>query len=444
VDLLPWIFREIGRDRNGSLLEQVFEFLAHHKTGAIALSNYMAAHRHFSEGVYDRSVTIRTHWIQIMDWVDAENVDLYRYDLEQAVQAQREWHDRFRRDVNRGQAANPGIVWARWPDGATIQRLCTRDLLTQEGASMGHCVGGYWSDVRDDKSIIYSYRDPNGVPQATVELKPYDVDDQEYDREYRRAKTVQLQGPDDSIIQDELARLRMAVFLATIPVDLFNGQVEERLGLPIDTTSFEPHDVDSLASDAAEEAAEEIIEQLLPRDPDLTQTEMDELFTRKILEQVQDHAYSMSVNENTAFALKSGVSSTFDVFVEDQEREWQKKLGWIEAILVPPSGDEADRFEEPDRWETRFRVHDEALWKQKKLGHDVEQELGTFESFSDALLNPTWFPPGAWQETKAKGEAGMEWVRPAVDATDTQSELVEQGLVVVRKGRGGNSHEIAR
>jgi hypothetical protein len=442
---VPWTFREIGRDENGPLLEQVFAFLARpdrRKDGSVTLSNYMAARRHYEEGIGGRAITVRTHWIQIMDWVDAEGVDLYRYDLEQAVRAQQEWHDRFRRDVHRGQPTSRGIVWVRWPDGATVERLCTPELLEQEGASMGHCVGGYWPDVRDDKSIIYSYRDPAGVPQATVELKPYEEDHAEYDEDHHRGLAVQLQGPNDAAIQDDLARVRMAAFLMPLPVD-FVAQVEERLALPIDTSNAEPHDIDSIASEAAEGAAREIVEQLLPRDPDLTQTEMDEVFVQKLLEGVQDLPSAMAVSMSAEFALRSKLSLTFEVYLEDGDREWQKKLGWIEARILPPSGDEADRFGEPDRWETQFVVHDEALWARVRCGEPVESTIGTFGSFSDALLNPTWFPPGAWQAVKEKGEAGLEWVRPALDAALPQSGLVELGLVTVRKGRDGKRHEIA-
>ena len=36
---------------------------------------------------------------------------------------------------------------------------------------MGHCVGGYCDFVQDGRSVIYSLRDPKGMPHATIEIK---------------------------------------------------------------------------------------------------------------------------------------------------------------------------------------------------------------------------------------------------------------------------------
>jgi hypothetical protein len=39
---------------------------------------------------------------------------------------------------------------------------------------MNHCVGGYWQSVRDGESHIYSIRDPENKPHATLEFNPPD------------------------------------------------------------------------------------------------------------------------------------------------------------------------------------------------------------------------------------------------------------------------------
>ncbi len=42
--------------------------------------------------------------------------------------------------------------------------------LAWEGEQMGHCVGGYCDLVERGDSIIYSLRDPKGMPHATIEI----------------------------------------------------------------------------------------------------------------------------------------------------------------------------------------------------------------------------------------------------------------------------------
>jgi hypothetical protein len=57
-----------------------------------------------------------------------------------------------------------------WPDGWTIKELGA-DALGKEGQLMGHCVGGYCSDVRTHSSHIYSLRDPKNGPHVTFEIE---------------------------------------------------------------------------------------------------------------------------------------------------------------------------------------------------------------------------------------------------------------------------------
>lgn len=47
-----------------------------------------------------------------------------------------------------------------------------REALTNEGDAMGHCVGGYCSDVVRGDSAIYSLRDAKGEPHVTIETQP--------------------------------------------------------------------------------------------------------------------------------------------------------------------------------------------------------------------------------------------------------------------------------
>jgi hypothetical protein len=48
----------------------------------------------------------------------------------------------------------------------------TEKALKYEGDAMGHCVGGYCSDVDAGSTKIYSLRDAKGEPHVTIEVKP--------------------------------------------------------------------------------------------------------------------------------------------------------------------------------------------------------------------------------------------------------------------------------
>lgn len=68
------------------------------------------------------------------------------------------------------------VPYFKTPDEAIADALKRdprlEEALKYEGATMGHCVGGYCDDVRDGKSKIYSLRDAKGEPHVTVEVQP--------------------------------------------------------------------------------------------------------------------------------------------------------------------------------------------------------------------------------------------------------------------------------
>lgn len=108
----------------------------------------------------------------IRDYVVANpDVDLYAMSLREAEEAADEWHANFAQQRVIGAAKRTGMVVARWPDGCTLQRLSTGKAVEEEGKHLGHCVGGYWKKVRQDKTMIFSYRDPDNVPLITMEIE---------------------------------------------------------------------------------------------------------------------------------------------------------------------------------------------------------------------------------------------------------------------------------
>ena len=54
----------------------------------------------------------------------------------------------------------------------TINKSAVEDALKYEGEILQHCVGGYCPDVLEGRSRIFSLRDAEGRPHATIEVEP--------------------------------------------------------------------------------------------------------------------------------------------------------------------------------------------------------------------------------------------------------------------------------
>jgi hypothetical protein len=107
----------------------------------------------------------------ILDFVKATHTDLGEMTWEQALAASEEWHEQYA-DQEAGEYESRNVV-QEWPDGYTMVELGPADCAT-EGAIMQHCVGdpkqGYAERLRDGEIAIYSLRDPNNRPHATIEV----------------------------------------------------------------------------------------------------------------------------------------------------------------------------------------------------------------------------------------------------------------------------------
>jgi hypothetical protein len=124
---------------------------------------------------------LRANSRELLAWYLATKPDLTKLDLGQALDAAEAWAD--------AQAAK--VVY-EFPDGWTMRRLMTKRELEVEGERMDHCVGGkeYCEKVRTGRSIIYSLRDPDDGPHATLE---WSVIDKHF---------KQIFGPEDEPITD--------------------------------------------------------------------------------------------------------------------------------------------------------------------------------------------------------------------------------------------------
>jgi hypothetical protein len=435
-----WIAREIDR----GLLERWIEIATlPPRPSATTRSEVVHPMRQAKDfvnaEVETRRRRLQEHWPSLMDWVEATGSDLYRYDLEGAIAASHAWHDQFKGKAGYREATSRGIVWVRWPDGATIERLVTAKLLEEEGDSMGHCVGGYWSEVRDGNSIVYSYRDPQGIPQATLEVDSGEVSE-------TRGETIQLQGPDDGPITDPLARLRMTAFIKTLSLYVSN-QVRGRIDRDVDIANAPREDIDLLTSREVDVTLGIVLDDWEEN------TDGDEIIRQETLTEWSadivdaliaefDGVPCLTFDDYLSFGLhRHSDRPAFDVAVHDHRHDNPRTLGWIEVKLIPPTaGEDAT---DVDAWRCTFVVHDsshENRWKDPRP-RSADPTIGTFPRLSEALFNETWFSRKVEKAVEAEA-AAAKWEDPA-DAGAPQDELVRLGLVTVRKARGGDRHEIA-
>ena len=108
---------------------------------------------------------------QIWDWYRNINPDIASFDFRRALQASNDWHEMM---AGRGEGlyyepTNPKNIVYDFGDGWTMQLVTSPNDLEREGNLMKHCVGGYDRDVINGISRIFSLRDPQNKPKATIE-----------------------------------------------------------------------------------------------------------------------------------------------------------------------------------------------------------------------------------------------------------------------------------
>lgn len=100
----------------------------------------------------------------IAQWSKLKRVDLMKMSLAEALEAIKGF--RYSAKVRQGK-----VVY-KYPSGWTVQELRGRSELEAEGKRLAHCVAGYCEAVDSGRSVIYSLRDPDGVPYVTLEWQP--------------------------------------------------------------------------------------------------------------------------------------------------------------------------------------------------------------------------------------------------------------------------------
>jgi hypothetical protein len=114
---------------------------------------------------YTRAVDfLRKSGNLIAQWAKLKRVDLMKLSLAEVIEATKGF--RYSAKVRQGE-----VVY-KFGSGWTMQSLRGRRELEDEHKALNHCVNTYCDAVDRGSSVIYSLRDPDGVPYVTMEWNP--------------------------------------------------------------------------------------------------------------------------------------------------------------------------------------------------------------------------------------------------------------------------------
>lgn len=143
----------------------------------------------YNYSVHPRGIQVNLDLIY--DWWRMSNgngpkPEIASYTFEQAMQAQKDWHEAMAAegDGSQYEPTDPALIvygpqWSKpeW-QGWTIQEVRSENDLEVEGNRMNHCVGGYCNYVSDGRMNVYSLRDPQNEPHVTMSIEPAGVIEQ--------------------------------------------------------------------------------------------------------------------------------------------------------------------------------------------------------------------------------------------------------------------------
>lgn len=170
--IFPWVARELSK-------------LTKHVLSAVPRSDFDSAYEVW--GLYFIALDkLRASGNAVAQWAKLKRVDLMKKTLAEVLEAIKTF--RVSAKVRQGKVVH------KFENGWTVQELRGRAELEAEGKLLSHCVGSYCDAVDEGRSVIYSLRDPDGVPYITMEWQP-DPDDDESGGDF-----VQIYGHQNSRI----------------------------------------------------------------------------------------------------------------------------------------------------------------------------------------------------------------------------------------------------
>lgn len=109
------------------------------------------------------------HVVDYLNNLESERVS--RISVPQAIKQAEEWTKRLIKAGSKVKEEESGTTtMLSFKDGSRIALLKTDPVFKREGSLMGHCVGSYCSGFKEGKYEIYSLRDTQNEPHATIEI----------------------------------------------------------------------------------------------------------------------------------------------------------------------------------------------------------------------------------------------------------------------------------
>lgn len=120
-------------------------------------------------------ISIRlSHIMDWFKWLEENNPrelkKLTKLTLDVAIDKSEEWVEQLNKKVSDEEDAEGLVEIMKFKSGFRIVKLTTSSCLNREGKLMVHCVGSYAHQL-ERGTEIYSLRDPQNNPHATIEVK---------------------------------------------------------------------------------------------------------------------------------------------------------------------------------------------------------------------------------------------------------------------------------
>jgi hypothetical protein len=460
---IPWLARELAKEI--ALVREFYEITAEKRIVPTKFQTPQgwADNRRFSLNgsplEFGMIHDVREHLPQILDWVEATSTDLGPLTWAQAVFQAGQWHEAI---VATGGTGEHGVAVASWPDGASIEYLYTSKHLEEEGESLGHCVGGYWGQVRNGDSVILSYRTENGRPKGTVEISGH------------TKSLVQIQGVSNHLIEDPLVKARWFAFLWKVgALNLTHEQGDDRFdlrGADKPMTPLERKDVTDFERQFAENALEIVRLSYALQETRKTSSWSgdwdgieDELAWRRqngadILGRIA--AVKLGVEDFAdgylRYVRRSPTSFTIPVYrqirtVHGRGKSSGDLLGFLELAYDVEDG--SLTYHLWGRTVDNVRVNDDPTYLARpnqllaeakvvdapdaRRSRPADYVGATFE---DLLWKAGWLRDGNWPELLAKGSEGMRWRMPREMTIEPWPEWIDLGILTRRGDRVTVNH----
>jgi hypothetical protein len=217
------VLAELVMARNIANVPDIEKFLQGFETGDDKINKWlMSAMRKYLINTYDKVKPYRAReedpdWMKGKDDLEAVKLDdelhdtiehtvdyiknliaenpsfqLEKFQAPEAIKQAGEWAEQLKKKKTEQEVEGKDFkVLKQYDDGYAWKQLISENALAREGNLMGHCVGGYWAEVKSGAEIIISLRDAKNEPHCTIEYIP------------RRRDIAQIKGKQNQGVKEE-------------------------------------------------------------------------------------------------------------------------------------------------------------------------------------------------------------------------------------------------